>query len=233
MRSVLEIINHLSANEPVNPVRTVKFSKGEIILHSYQDTDYLHVVRSGLIKVYGINDKGEEKVAVIYGKEDVFPLSWVMLNRHKNAYFQAISDSEISLISKDFFMTTMKTNADLAFAMSCRILEQFELYASRVNNLEFKYGHERLIYRLLLLADRFGKNVNDTVEIPRVNQSDLAAMINVSREYLSREMSKLEQRELIKYRKDIILILKPDILYKKLGDDVSALFFNPQHIKRK
>lgn len=231
MSSVLEIVENIAADEPVNPIKTVRFKKGEIILHSYQDTDYLHIVQNGLIKVYGINGKGEETVAVIYGKEDMFPLSWVILDRHKNAYFRAISDSDVILVPKKYFILAMKTNAELAFAMSCRILEQFEVYASRVNNLEFKHGYERLVYRLLLLANRFGTNVDGTIEIPRINQFDLAAMINVSREYLSRKMTKLEKLKLITYKQDTIIILEPELLYQKLGDDVSTLFFDPTQIK--
>jgi len=171
-------------------VRVVSFKKGEMILQAYQTSDYLHVIQEGLVKVYAINSSGEEAIAVVYGKKDIFPLSWIIQSRKKSVYYQAITDCKIVLVPQNILLELMKTNAKVSFAVSQQILEQHELYASRVNNLEFKYGRERLAYRLLLLGARFGHKIDDTTIIPRISQQDIAGMINMSRESLSREMSR-------------------------------------------
>lgn len=210
-------------------IKIVNFKKGEMILQAHQTSDYLHVIQEGLVKVYNITSQGDEAIAVIYGKQDVFPLSWIIQSHKKSVYYQAITDCRIVLIPQRIVLDQMKESADVSFAMCQRILEQYELYASRINNLEFKYGRERLAYRLLMLGARFGQKIDDTTIIPRINQHDLAAMINMSRESLSREMSRFERHEVVRYTNNSIVILNEDKLRAELGEDASVLFYDVEY----
>lgn len=207
-------------------LKIVSFKKGEMILQAHQVSEYLHIIYDGLVKVYTINAGGEEAVAVIYGKKDIFPLSWIIQSHKKSVYYQAITDCRIALLPQKILLEQMKSSASVAFAMAERILKQYELYASRVNNLEFTYGRERLAYRLLLLCARFGKRVDQTIVIPRINQHDLAAMINMSRESLSREMSRYERRGVVRYTNDSIIILNERELRAELGEDTPVVFYD-------
>lgn len=210
-------------------VKIVSFKKGEMVLQAHQTSDYLHVIQEGLVKIYAITQTGDEAIAVIYGKNDMFPLSWIIKSRKKSFYCQAISDCKIALIPQEILLEQMKTNAGISFAMSQRILEQYELYASRISNLEFKYGRERLAYRLLLLGARFGQKIDNTTIIPRISQQDLAGMINTSRESLSREMSRFERLNVMKYTNNSIVIVDEAKLRAELGEDASVLFYDPEY----
>lgn len=210
-------------------VKVVSFKKGEMILQAHQTSDYLHIIQEGLVKVYTINSSGEEAIAVIYGKNDIFPLSWIIHSRKKSLFYQAISDCKVILLPQEILLEQMKTNAKISFAMSQQILEQNELHASRINNLEFKYGRERLAYRLLLLGARFGHKIDGTIIIPRISQQDLAGMINTSRESLSREMSRFERLHIVKYTPNNIVITDEAKLRSELGEDASVLFYDPEY----
>jgi CRP-like cAMP-binding protein len=228
MGSVMDAMVNNTSLGPIGPsVKTVSFKKGDIILHSYQSTDYLHVVRSGLVKVYTINNKGDEVIGVVYGKGDMFPLAWVMLNRHKDAFFQAMTDCEIALLPKQEFSRQMETSAEVSHEVSKRILEQFELYASHVTNLSFRFGRERLAYRLLLLGARVGEEVNGTIVLPRISQQDLAATIHTTRESLNREMTRFTRLNIVTSAPGKIVILDPAALRREVGEDVPVLFFDP------
>lgn len=200
-------------------IKIVNFKKGEMILQAHQTSDYLHIIQEGLVKLYSITNQGEETIVVIYGKHDAFPLSWIIRSRRKGVYYQAITDCRIVLIPQKILLEQMKNSAGVAFAMCQRVLKQYELYASRIDNLEFKYGRERLAYRLVMLGSRFGKKIDNTIIIPRINQHDLAAMINMSRESLSREMSRFERHSVVKYTNNSIVILDEDALRAELGDN--------------
>ncbi len=210
-------------------LKIVDFKKGEMILQAHQTSEYLHVIQEGLVKVYSITSSGDEAIAVIYGRQDVFPLSWIIQSRKKSMYYQAITHCRVALIPQKILLEQMQTSAEVSFAMSQRILEQYELYATRISNLEFKYGRERLAYRLLMLGARFGQKIDDTIIIPRINQHDLAAMINMSRESLSREMSRFERRGVIKYTNNSIVIADEAALRTELGDDVSVTFYDSEY----
>lgn len=210
-------------------LKVINFRKGEMILQAHQTSEYLHIIQEGLVKVYRIANNGEEAIEVIYGKQDMFPLSWIIQSRKKSVYYQSITDCRIALLPRQMLLEYMKSSAAVSLAMCERVLEQYELYASRISNLEFKYGRERLAYRLLMLGARFGKRIDDTVIIPRINQHDMAAMINMSRESLSREMSRFEKHDIVKYTSNSIVILDEQKLRAELGDDASVLFYDPEY----
>jgi CRP/FNR family cyclic AMP-dependent transcriptional regulator len=204
----------------------VSIKKGEILLRPKDDTENLHEVKTGLLKVYTINKNGDQTINAIYGPRDLFPMSWIIDQRHQEVYIEAITDVEVVLITRDSFMEMLNTDIDFAQMIAKRILEQFYLYASRVSNLGFKYAKERLAYSLLVLSGRFGERTEDGVyKLPYITQQDIAAMINVSRENVSREVSRLDRSGVIRYSRPFIEILKPEYLQKEIGDD-TVVFYN-------
>ena len=225
--------NHPDIVELRKHTKFVKFKKGEVILHPHDETNYLHVIDEGMVKIYTINAKGDQSISIIYGPRELFPLSCVIEERMKNiyfearmkdTYFEAMTDCKIELVPKDIFIEKLKTNADVSYAFSRKVLEQFAMYASRVSNLEFKFSRERLAYRLLVLAARFGEKKDGKYVLPYISQQDLAATLNLTRESVSREMSRFERLEIIGYGDSNIILMKPDDLHSEIGKDADVMF---------
>jgi CRP-like cAMP-binding protein len=100
------------------------------------------------------------------------------------------------------------------------------LYASTLNNLGLKYASQRLCYRLLVLASRFGQKKGKTTTIPYISHSDLASSISLAREVVSREISRLEKLGVIEYGRSGILVKDSKHLQDEIGKDVSIIFFD-------
>lgn len=209
-----------------NKSQYVKFQKGDTILSADDDIRFLHVIQSGLVKVYSLDSRGEQNITIIYGRDDLFPLAWVINQRRQNVFFEALSDVEIQLVPQDLFMHYLKSDAQFAFVVTTLVIEQYMLHASRVNNLEFKFGRERLAYRLLMLSARFGTKVKNTLVLPHITQQDLGATVNMTRESVSREMSRFERLGLVSYSPTNIVILDPEQLREELGKNVRVMFYD-------
>jgi CRP-like cAMP-binding protein len=82
--------------------------------------------------------------------------------------------------------------------MARQLARQFTVFSDRIDNLEYKKSGERLAYRLLFLASRFGvrRNNRTVIDLP-ITHEVLAGTINLARESVSREMEKLERRGII------------------------------------
>jgi CRP-like cAMP-binding protein len=204
----------------------VNFKKGEVILTPSQKTQHVHTVISGLVKVYTLDSQGTENMGALYGKGDMFPMGWIIQERHQHACFKAVTDCEIALLPKDIFLSQLKTSPDLSYMIILKLLEQMYVYAARANNLGLRYARERLAYRLLVMSARFGVHNSPEITIPYVTQQDMASTINVSRENVNREIVRLEKLGIITYSRKSIIIHDPMALRKELGKGVQVMFFD-------
>lgn len=206
----------------------VKYKKGEIILEPTDKTGHVHTILSGLVKVYTVDAQGNENMGAIYRRGDVFPLGWIIQERHQSAYFKTMTDCEIALLPKDMFLAQLKTSPQLAFATILKLLEMMYVYAAQANNLGLRYARERLAYRLLVMSARFGarEDKGPAITLPHITQQDMASAINVSRENVNREITRLEKLGIITYSRSAITIHDPDALRKELGKGVQVMFFD-------
>ena len=219
-------LDHPEIVELQKHVKVVDYKKGEIILRPYDQNQNIYAIGEGLVKVYRINSLGEEVISVIYGPDAIFPMMWIIEDKPQHVYFQALTACKIGLVPKDSFLGAAMRNTEVAFALTRKILEQFGIYASRVDNLGLKYARERLAYQLLVLAVRFGVTKDELITLPHISQQDLAAMIHLSRESVSREIKRFEKHDLIEYRKAHIIIKNPDKLRQEIGKDVDVTFYD-------
>jgi CRP-like cAMP-binding protein len=207
-------------------IETVSYAKNEIILRPFVDTKYIYRINTGLVKAYTLDSRKKENIAVIYGSGDLFPLAWIIEADRPSVYFQTIAVCTMQLIPQKYFQEQLAKNNGLALEFMRHVVKQFALYASTLNNLGLRYGHERIAYRLLVLAARFGVEENNHIKIPRISHGDLAATVNMTRESTSRLVSRLKKMGIITYDLKEIKILDIEKLKAEVGKDVPVMFFD-------
>ncbi len=176
------------------------FAKGDILMGNDDKPDGIYYIDAGFIKIITISDTGEEFVREILGKGELFPVTWAYLGLEPdNLFYQAIASTTIWRLSRDTFNEFMVSSIALSHAFAQQVAQQFLTYSYRVENLEFKKAGDRVAYRLLFLAQRFGSQQGKSVTINApVTHEMVAASINLARESVSREMEKLVQQKLVK-----------------------------------
>jgi CRP/FNR family transcriptional regulator, cyclic AMP receptor protein len=87
------------------------------------------------------------------------------------------------------------------------IIEMYQMHSERIINLEYRSVRERLISFLLTMSGRFGTKVEGgmLIDVPLKHQ-DIASSINASRETTNRELSRLEQKELVATEQSRIIL---------------------------
>lgn len=207
--------------------RDVAYAKGETIFQPTSDQDLLYVIISGYVKAYTIDQQGEVNISVIYSTGDVFPLNWLIDNPNSLAFFDAMTDCRIATVPVTTMNKLISENVTFAKALLRQVTKQFATYTARVNNLSYKYGRERLAYRLLLLAYRFGKPLESgAIQLPPFSQQDIGATINMSRESVNRELTRFEQLGMVCREYGRVTILKPGLLREEVGSDADHLYFD-------
>jgi CRP-like cAMP-binding protein len=177
------------------------YAKGEIILRSDESNNDVFYISDGFIKAYSLNNRGEAYVHLIRAKGEFFPVSWINGHKKHNLYFETLSPCKISVLPQATFRKAIKESLPLSNEVLQWAVEMLDVYGDRLDNLQYKYAQERVIYRLLFLARRFGVTQVDgacLINVP-LSQQLIANSINVSRENVSRELERLQRKGLVKY----------------------------------
>lgn len=188
----------------------IKVPKDTEIIAMNDDRGDIYLIVSGYFRVYATNfRRREEFTHILYGPGEIFPMGWLTKQKASLAYYVSLTPAEIYRLSPEQFKKDMLRNNQLAYAMLQQTLEQYRIFTMRVNNLEYKYARERLAYRLLFLANRFGQPTPEGVVIaPPLTHQLLASSLNLSRESVSREIEKFARKGLVAYTPDRQIILK-------------------------
>jgi len=206
--------------------KPLRYSSGEVIARAEDESKSIYCIASGYIRVYSINSRGEEYLHIIYKAGELFPLMSMTHKRQHGVIYEALDTTVVHKIPIDEFTERISQDAEMSAALTQQVLEQFNVYIDRVDNLEYKFGRERLAYRILFLASRFGrKNVRGIlIDLP-ITQKVLGSSINLSRETVARELRRLEERGLVTYEDHKILILDLDALAAELKDPINQDFW--------
>jgi CRP-like cAMP-binding protein len=213
------------------------YRRGDIIVHpGGWARKPVYIVKEGLVAMYGTTTTNAAHcVHMLYGKHEVFPVRG--LNIHpKDIPMQtgakAETDVSVYAISQDIFAGFMVGHPERQQALFSQVLDQFKIYTFRVENLEYTRTRERIAYRILLFASRFGVIEQGIVTIPRVSGKTVASAVSMSEEAVSREMARLKDRGIISYSPGKVHLLDTERLKQQIGQNVRLPFRYPEVVKQ-
>ncbi len=202
--------------------RDEDYAKGEVIIQAGEKPRGVYLIEDGHVVVYSITDNGEKNIHIIYRPGEVFPLIWAVNGNLRNVYYEALNEVSLCRLSRDTFNGAIEMDSKFAQLLLQQSVEQFRIFADRLDNLQYTGARQRVIYRLLFLAGRFGHKVEGkwVIEAP-ISQEIIAASINVARETASREIEKLEADGIIGYHNHHIVLKDLARMRSELGEPTS------------
>lgn len=193
------------------------FTKGELILRTDHSPPGVFCVKTGYIKVYSITEAGDENLHIFYGPDTIFPLIWLVTGRLRQVFYEAMGDVSLYRIDRQRFLSFIAHNPAVAGALLRRVVDMFNIYADRIDNLEYTRSRARIVYRLLRLAEEVGTpHGSGVLLLAPLTHHDIARSSNCSRETASRELEQLQKKGLITYQNQHILLTDISRLEKEL-----------------
>lgn len=182
--------------------------KGQYIIRGEDEPQGLYLIDKGLVRAFGINQRGEDYTFAIIGPTELFPLNWLLRETKRQIFFQAITPCKLYILPRDEILERAQKDVIFSFGMFQKTLESNSLFVDRLDNLEYKYAGERLAYRLLFLTCRFGEKRPDGSYIikAQVSQHILASSINASRESVNREFERLQRKGYVRFEGPYIAV---------------------------
>lgn len=185
------------------------FKKGETILLKDDTPKDMHVIESGLVKVYTITANGDERVVNFCREEEDFPVGFSLGIIEQSQYFyEAFTNSSIRLVPRKDYLRYLSSDIEVMQKRLARLTILLMSNYARVSALEQTRASDKIAQTLLYMADQFGvllRPYNTRLKLA-VTQQEIANSLGLTRETTNIELRKLEVKQLISYsRKSYIL----------------------------
>jgi CRP-like cAMP-binding protein len=202
--------------------KPLTYKKGRRLLAS-DVNDKIMYVKSGYLAAHMPQQQIRSKTMAYYtyGPGDIIQIRALIKEPNLDLVYSTLTNASLCTVPCEVMWQEIHKSTTLAAALVRDVVLQNELHARRIENLSYRYASDKLIYRILNLAERFGTGRDNTIyiRIP-VTHRQLGMFINMARESVSREMEKLSTRRLVNYERQHITVLDPQGLVDALHESV-------------
>ena len=218
----LSIFSSLDDLELMNVIKLVikrEYIKGEVLCREGEVSDNLFLIRDGKIKISKITKSGKEQILHILTKGDFFGEANLFDNKESTFTAIAISNAKVCTLSKPNLEQILEKNPQISMKILKELSHKLTETEELAKFLATKDVDARIASMLLEFANKFGKSVDENIYIDLpLNREDMANYCGITRETISRKLSKFENENIIELRGNKVIIVKNMDLIKELSE---------------
>lgn len=204
---------------PLSPLletaKVRRYPKGQIVLYQGENPADVFIVKSGVIKMYDIDDDGNEKILHLIKAPAIFPAVFFFgASGQTNTFFTTVSDTELYVLSRGLLEQAIEKDAKLAaFCMRWFAGEVTEIMR-RMSSLEKSSTYDKLLATLGYLVRQHATKQKSgwyRVNFP-ISHQMLADMVGVTRESTTMVMKELQNEKIVRTPRMSVLDINPGAL---------------------
>lgn len=179
---------------------TVKFSKGEIILHQDEVPKYVYVVKSGVVEALNFTHSGDYRSISFAIADDILPVCWAFSKTDASLfYYYAYTDCELYAINKAEFTKRLTEDCEFNKSVLDREMKGYIGMSLQVDALSKTGAYTKILYMFRQFCLRYGRDVSkDLVKIQLpLTQQKIANFIGATRETTTMELNKMKAQDMI------------------------------------
>jgi CRP/FNR family transcriptional regulator len=188
------------------PYRLKTFFKGELIVFPDDTVPPISYLIEGRVGQYDIAESGNKNMLTIYKPGSFFPMSCAVNNTPNKYFFEALETVKVRQAPAVEVVAFAQQEPVVLFDLLQRLYRGMDGLLGRMSLLMTGSAEHRLLYELLLVADRFGERQDDGSRRLKITESQLASQTGLARETISRELQKLSRRGTVKLAQGEIFI---------------------------
>ncbi|MGB4966409.1 MAG: Crp/Fnr family transcriptional regulator [Microgenomates group bacterium] len=184
-----------------------KFKKGEILIRADSQPSGILYLTKGTVKQYAISMQGVEQLLTIYKPFSFFPMIWAINDTPNTHYFEALSEVTVWNAPKNSVVAFIKKEPEILYDLLSRLYRGMGTLLSRIEYFMTGSAYQKVVFTILNTAARFGEKQTQTSGvILHTTHKEIAAFSGLTKETISRESRKLQERGLIENTNHIIII---------------------------
>ena len=163
------------------------FARGMILFHKGSPGNSLYLVDQGKIRIFILSETGQEMSLNIHGPGDCFGELALLDGFSRSAGAVAMERTVIYTLQRQDFLRHLDHSPQMARALLAQLSAHLRNATDYAESLAFLNVYGRVAFILLQLAERYGIEEDDAVQIDmRLTQTDLAGHVAGSREMVNR-----------------------------------------------
>ncbi len=184
---------------------TRTYKKGQILITPDRPTQEILCLTNGIVRCYCISKNGSELTLNLFKPTSFFPVGTAINDAPNKYYYDALSPVTVAVAPKKAFLLFLETEHDVAFNLLQRIYRGLEGYFLRMENLLSGEASIKTVTELLIQARRFGQQTDQGYEL-KMTQAQIASLAGLTRETVTREIKKLQEKDIVSYQGETLII---------------------------
>ena len=188
--------------------RTRELESGELIFSKGDPGDSMAVVIEGRVVIGSTSIDGKELVLNIIHSGDVLGEIAFIDGEDRTADAKALEKTAILVLERRHFLPLLEERQQLAMELLVVLCKRLRNTTDQIEDTAFYELKIRLARKLVAFAEHYAEDGDDSghIALP-VNQSELGAMLNATRESVNRQLRELVKDEFIELKQGAITIL--------------------------
>jgi len=213
-----DLFSHISEKTKVslfNAGKIVSLKKGELLFSEKEKIDAMYIVLDGFVSLYRNSRYGEIKIIFICTNGEI--LNEVVLEDYKTSIcIRTLSDTKLLCIPNFELVKILENDSQLTLEIYRSLARKTRRLYHQVGNANSTYPLEkRLAAKIWKLARDYGQETPSGNRICfETTVTFLANMLGAKRETVSRLISQLKQKNIIKHEKGFLTVVSMDKLEK-------------------
>jgi CRP-like cAMP-binding protein len=190
-------------------LRLREYAKGQIVFEQGDLGHTLSIILNGKIRVFRLTPSGLETTLTILGTGDLVGEFAVIDQQPRSASARAVGKSTLLQMNADTFFRHIRELPNLALGLMRVLVAKTRWTAAYAETIARYDAAGRLLHILLLFNEKFGEEKPDQTYILDLglNQTDLASLVGVRREWVNRILQYWSKKKLVEFEGGKLVIL--------------------------
>jgi CRP-like cAMP-binding protein len=190
-----------------------RFYHKHSIIHSPGDpTNLIYYIEAGRVKIYNISESGKEVIFRFCHPGSLFGLAEVCGGERREVYAEAMEDSNILGLERDYFTQLIRKNPEFATGVFSILGQRLRQAHRAIQSLAIQDISERLAFLLLKLSALHGQCATEDTIGYKLTHQEMANMIGATRSTVTEIINYFKEKGYIAYINGIITIPDPENL---------------------
>ncbi|MBD9702720.1 Crp/Fnr family transcriptional regulator [Streptomyces caniscabiei] len=199
--------------------RPLRYRARSVIMHQDEPSTHVLLLLHGWTKVTAIAANGYEALLALRGPGDIIGEGAALSGRHRAATVTALEPVEAVVIDQTRFTAFLAGSPQVSLQLLGLSTDRQRSTDRRRLEWAALTVRERLAVLLLELVRTHGTRTDEGIELTiGLSQQEFAGSVGSSREAVARLLKELRTREVVVTRRRRIVVLRPDVLRRIIGE---------------
>jgi len=196
--------------------------KNQFVFHENDTSQHCYYLQNGSIRIFHLTELGKEPIIFIRKSGEFFGLAEIINSRPRKCNAQAITASELYVVSKADFEKLLSSHYQLCRKVMGVLGLRLRYLGEQMENLMHCDVHTRVLKLMLYLVHHAYdiKFPEKSITVPiNLTQCQLAAMTGSCQQTVSENLKKIQENDLIHIKNKTLTVKNPakimDMIYQR------------------